>query len=142
MTKLGKSISYLRTLPAGMLVSSWAQAKPSLPCQSSASYLGVTGFAGSTRHGSSIASRSNVEQNEYPVWKDPEFPDKHAEARDALFGELAQLKVREFESLIREACERPDSVSTVRETAEIGVGIGPLWRKFAAGGDTWQEHFA
>lgn len=92
MTNSIKSINCLCILVAGLLTWSWAhaQADPALPYESPTDHLGVASCAGSTCHGSTIARESNVEQNEYLVWNDTEFPDKHAEAYDALFGELAE----------------------------------------------------
>lgn len=67
-----------------------AQAETRLPYRSTDSHLGVASCAASTCHGSTITRQSNVEQDEYLVWSDDEYPDKHAGAYDVLFNDLSR----------------------------------------------------
>lgn len=69
-------------------------AQSPLPYQSQETHLGVGSCAGSTCHGSTIARQSNVEQNEYLVWSDDEYPDKHASAYEVLFDERSERIAR------------------------------------------------
>lgn len=77
----------------GMPVAA-VHAQTPLPYQSEGTHLGVGSCAGSTCHGSTIARESNVEQNEYLVWSDDEYPDKHASAYEVLFDERSERIAR------------------------------------------------
>ena len=67
-----------------------ANAQSALPYQATDDHLGVSSCAGSTCHGSTIERQSNVEQNEYLVWSDDEYPDKHASAYEVLFNDVSR----------------------------------------------------
>ena len=61
-----------------------------LPYESDNVHLGVTSCAGGTCHGSTIQRSSNVEQNEYLVWNNDEFPDLHSSAYEVLLSEQSK----------------------------------------------------
>lgn len=86
----------MRAFAAGLLsiYITATQADSPLPYQSQDEHLGVSSCSGSTCHGSTIPRESNVEQNEYLVWSDDEYPDKHASAYDVLFNE-ASVRIAE-----------------------------------------------
>lgn len=72
-----------------LYVTAAAAEPPPLPYESDEAHLGVASCSGSTCHGSTIPRESNVEQNEYLVWSDDEYPDKHAGAYDVLFNDTS-----------------------------------------------------
>lgn len=108
-----------------------AYAQSLLPYQSEDSHLGVASCSGGTCHGSTIERQSNVEQNEYLVWSDDEYPDKHADAYEMLFDERS---VRIAKNLGLEAAHEakicldchadflPDERRGERFSLEEGVG--------------------
>lgn len=93
MTNTEKSKACLRILMAGALsfhIGVALSAESPLPYEAPDNHLGVTSCAGSTCHGSTIARQSNVEQNEYLVWSDDEYPDKHASAYQVLLNDRSK----------------------------------------------------
>lgn len=95
MTHTTESIIRVLVLTSSLTFSTaFAESPPTLPYESPAVHLGVGSCASSTCHGSTIPRSSNVEQNEYLVWSDDEYPDKHASAYDVLFNERSQRIAR------------------------------------------------
>lgn len=95
MTHARQSVALALAAASSLIFfTAFAQSPSALPYQSPATHLGVASCASSTCHGSTIPRASNVDQNEYLVWSDDEYPDKHANAYDVLFDERSERIAR------------------------------------------------